>query len=95
MTDDDIKSVRLTQREVQLLLRYAYPFEEAEEQLNACKDVKGSHTLKLEIFDLEHLIGDFVYSAKNINDNQLLKELDALCDVLENALKSDSRIRGI
>jgi len=31
MTDDsDLKTVQLTQREVNLLLRYGYPFEEIE-----------------------------------------------------------------
>ena len=96
MTDDgDIKSVQLTQREVNLLLRYGYPFEEIEAQLQECKDRKGTHTLKISDFDLSHLIGDLVYSAKKINDEDLLEELDAVCSVLENAEHSAIRLRGI
>lgn len=96
MTDDsDLKSVQLTQREVNLLLRYGYPFEEIQAQLNACKNRQGTHTLKISDFDLSHLIGDLVYSAKKINDDDLLEELDAVCSVLENAEHHATRVRAI
>ncbi len=93
--DDDLKSVQLTQREVTLLLKYGYPFDEIEARLRACEDRKGIHTIKISEFDIEHLIGDLVYSAKKINDDDIQEELDALCAVLENAEHHATRVRGI
>jgi len=93
--EDDLKTVRLTQREVNLLLKYGYPFEDIEARLNACKNRKGTHAIKISQFDIEHLIGDLVYSAKKLTNNTVLEELDAVCSVLENAEHHASRLRGI
>jgi hypothetical protein len=93
--DDDLKTVQLTQREVKLLLKYGYPFEEIEARLRACEDRKGTHTIKISQFDIEHLMGDLVYSAKKITNADVLEELDAVCSVLENAEHHASRLRGI
>jgi len=38
---------------------------------------------------------DIVRSAKKIRSQSLLEELDALCDVLENARNHDHRVRGL
>jgi hypothetical protein len=35
------------------------------------------------------------HSAKKIRSQSLLEELDALCDVLENAEHHDVRVRGV
>jgi hypothetical protein len=51
--------------------------------------------IKISEFDIEHLIGDLVYSAKKINDDDVLEELDALCSVPENAEHHATRVRGI
>src|ERR1017187_3819696 len=93
VSTEDIKSVSLTQREVDLLLQYSYPFDDEEEQLRAFHGRCGTHVLKVDSFYLSRLIGDLVYSAKSIQS--LLDELDALCDVLENAEQYNSRVRGL
>jgi hypothetical protein len=93
VSTDDIKSVSLTQREVDLLLQYSYPFDDEEEQLRAFHGRGGTHVLKVDSFYLSRLIGDLVYSAKSIQS--LLDELDALCDVLEHAEQHNSRVRGL
>src|ERR1019366_2755468 len=93
VSTDDIKSVSLTQREVDLLLQYSYPFDDEEEQLRAFHGRGGTHVLKVDSFYLSRLIGDLVYSAKS--NQSLLDELDALCDVLENAEQHNSRVRGL
>jgi hypothetical protein len=93
VSTDDIKSVSLTQREVDLLLQYSYPFDDEEEQLRAFNGRGGTHVLKVDSFYLSRLIGDLVYSAKSIQS--LLDELDALCDVPENAEQHNSRVRGL
>jgi N12 class adenine-specific DNA methylase len=93
--EGDLKTVQLTQREVKLLLKYGYPFEDIEAQLNAYKNRKGTHTIKISQFNIEHLIGDLVYSAKKLTNNTVLEELDAVCSVLENAEHHASRLRGI
>ena len=43
---DDIVTVTLSKREVDLLLRYGYPFEEAKEQLEAFKGRTGTNRLR-------------------------------------------------
>ena len=57
------------QRCLHLLLKVGYPFEEIEAQLNACKNRKGTHTIKISQFDIEHLMGDLVYSAMRASSN--------------------------
>jgi len=54
--------VQLTQHEVKLLLRYGYPFEESEAQMQVrgCNDREKTHTLKISDFDISHWIGDLV-----------------------------------
>jgi hypothetical protein len=95
VSTDDIKSVSLTQRELDLLLQYCYPFDDEEEQLRAFHGKGGTHVLKVDSFYLSRLIGDLVYSARSIQSQSLLDELDALCDVLENAEEHNSRVRGL
>jgi len=85
MSDDNLISTDLTQREVKLLLRYSYPFEDVAAQLEAFKDRRGTHCLKVHPYYLPKLIGDLVYSAKKVEDERLLAELDELCTVLEMA----------
>jgi len=77
--------VELTQYEINLLLEYAYPFDEEKEQLLQYKDMRGVHTIKIDCYYLPLLIGDLVYSAKKINSEKILNEFDMLCILLENA----------
>jgi len=91
--EGDLKTVRITQREVTLLLKYGYPFDEIAAELNAYKNSKGTHTIKISQFDIEHLIDDLVCSAKKITSDTLLEELDGVCSVLENAEHHATRLR--
>ena len=91
MTDErrpasDSCTVELTQREVDLLLKYGYPFPEAEAALRNSNTVRGFHRVKIGDFWIEHLIADLVRSMKKIRSRGLLEELDELCDTLEFAL---------
>jgi len=91
MTDErrpasDSCTVELTQREVDLLLKYGYPFPEAEAALRNSKAVRGFHRVKIGDFWIEHLIADLARSMKKIRSRGLLEELDELCDTLAFAL---------
>jgi hypothetical protein len=81
----DERLVQLTQREVELLLRYAYPFEAEAAKLRACKPRKGWYEVQIGAYWLSHWIGDLSYSIRNVRGAGLREELDALCCVLENA----------
>jgi hypothetical protein len=85
----------LTKREVDLVLKYAFPFPEEAELLRASKPEEGWHVVHIDACWLSLWIGDLVYSAKKIRSQNLLDELDALCSVLENAERHDTRIRGV
>jgi hypothetical protein len=91
ISNDDVIEVKLNQREVNLLLEYAYPFENEEEQLHSFQSIPGIHILKVDEFYLSRLIGDLVYSAKEIENESLLKELDRLCTAMELAEQGKAR----
>jgi hypothetical protein len=93
--DDDIVTVELSQREVQLLLRYGYPFEDAKAQLEAFKCRKGPNRLKIDSYYLSMMIADLVRSAKTIRSDATLEEIDALCCTLESAEQDQPRIRAV
>jgi len=91
MTDEhrpagDLCAVELTQREVDLLLKYGYPFPDAEAALRCSSAVRGFHRVEIGDFWIEHLIADLVRSMKKIRSRGLLEELDELCDTLQFAL---------
>lgn len=91
--NDSIVTVELSTREAHLLLRYGYPFEDEKAQLEAFKDRKGPHRLKIDRFYLSMMIADLVRSAKKLRSNAVLEEIDALCCVLESAEQNQQRIR--
>lgn len=91
MGDDGTVEIMLNQREVNLLLEYAYPFDKEREQLDRYRDAPGTHTLKVDTFYLSRLIGDLVYSAKEIEDEGLLEELNRICIAMEYAEQGKSR----
>ena len=84
MTSDE-RLVQLTQREVELLLRYAYPFEAEAAKLRACKPREGWYDVWIAGYWLSQWIGDLSYSVRKVRGVRLREELDALCCVLENA----------
>lgn len=82
----NLRTLELTSREVHLLLKYGYPFPDAEAPLRNSSAVKGYHHVQIDAYWIEQMIGDLVRSAKEIRSRVLLEELDALCCTLESAL---------
>ena len=85
MTADDIEMteptelrLRLSARERDLLSEYGYPFEDFGVQLSEVEGHRGTKTLIIVPFYLGALLADIVHSAKEIDDEELLEELDAL-----------------
>lgn len=93
--DRDLRTVELTTRERDLLLKYGYPFSEQEQRLRESKAVKGIHRVRIGAYWIEMMIADLVRSAKEIPEQMrnrvLFEELDALCSALEYALVDDQR----
>jgi hypothetical protein len=90
----DARLVQLTQREVELLLRYGHPFEAEAARLRACKLRDGWVEIRIGAFWLSQWIGDLSYSARNVRGARLREELDALCCVLESAERGGRTARG-
>jgi len=88
----DLRSLELTQRELNLLLKYTYPFPEQAEVLRTSQAKNGFHRVQIDRYWISMLIGDLVYSAKKIRSQRLLEELDVLCSVLEAAENNLPRI---
>jgi hypothetical protein len=87
-----LRTLELTPREVQLLLKYGYPFPEQEQALRESRAVKGIHRVQIDSYWIEMMVGDLVRSAKKIRSRNLLDEIDALCDVLEFALDDRPKV---
>ena len=90
-----VRSLHLTKREIKLLLRYAYPFEEAATKLRACKSRVGWYSVEFAASWLSQWIGDLSYSIRKVRSDTLREELDALCCVLENAERDSGHNRGV
>jgi hypothetical protein len=93
MSENNSVAVELSQREVELLLRYGYPFEEQRVQLEGFANRPGPHRLKVGAYHLSMMIADLIRSAKRIHSDASLEELDALCCVLERAERNERRVR--
>ena len=79
--------IELSSRQVDLLLRYGYAFEDEEKQLKECSEKSDEwHVLVSDDFYAPRLIGDLVYSAKKIRNESVLDELDELCDVIDTSM---------
>ena len=89
----NLRALELTAREVKLLLKYGYPFQEAQQALSSSRAVRGYHRVQIDAYWIEMMVADLVRSAKELRSRPLLDELDALCDVLENALADRPKIR--
>lgn len=88
-------TLRLTKREVALVLKYGYPFPEEAELLRSSKVENGVHVAHIDEYWVSMWIADIIRSAKEIRDQSLLEELDALCNVLEAAESHEDRVRGL
>jgi hypothetical protein len=87
----DLRTLELTTREVKLLLKYGYPFEDEQKTLRASQAVKGYHHVRIGAYWIEMMVADLIRSAKELRAPSLLEEIDALCDALENALTNPSK----
>lgn len=83
VTEPKILKLRLSARSRELLSEYGYPFEDFGKQLSGAESVKGISTLTIEPFYFDALRGELVRSAKEIEDEELLEEIDALYSELE------------
>lgn len=92
---ENLRPLQLTSREIELVLNYGYPFPEEAALLRASKAKRGVHHVQIEADWIEMWSADIVRSAKKLRSRALLDELDALCDVLENAERHATRLRGI
>jgi len=90
-----VRTLQLSARERDLLLKYGYPFAEEAQRLKDSRAVRGYHRVQIDAYWVEMMVADIVRSAKKIRSRALLDELDALCDVLETALSETSRVRLI
>mgnify|MGYP005851116755 CR=1 FL=1 len=88
----DAIRLRLDVLERALLLDYGYPFPDLRQALERLVDRPGEATVSVAPFYIEMLVADLVRSAKEISDEALLEELDALCTNLElQAARQDVR----
>jgi hypothetical protein len=92
---DQTCTLELTPRELALLIQYGLPFDEEAEQLPSRTVKNGLHVAHVDPYWISMWTADIVRSAKKIRSQSLLEELDALCDVLENAENHDRRVRGL
>ena len=60
----DLRTLELTTREVKLLLKYGYPFEDEQKTLRASRAVKGYHRVQIGAYWIEMMIADLIRSAK-------------------------------
>jgi hypothetical protein len=88
-----LRTLELSSREVQLLLKYGYPFPDAEQPLRESRAVKGVHHVRIDAYWLEMMLGDLCRSVRQLSSHALVEELDALCDTLELALDDRPKIR--
>ena len=92
---DKLRTLELTPRERQLLLKYGYPFPEAEEPLRNSRVVNGYHRVRIGAYWIELMVADLSRSAREIRSRSLLEEIDALCDALETALDDRPMLRVV
>ena len=89
MTDDEIDwsaiEIQLWPQERALLLKYGYPFEPVEKQLEALATSPHIEIIKVDRFYLQKLIGDLCYSINKKTSGHIQRDLLELCDRLEYA----------
>ena len=95
-TGDDDESteqctLELTPREVKLVIKYGYPFPDDAARLRASPLRNGVHVVTIDPYWVEMWIADIVRSAKEIESDALLAQLDEVCCVLEGAPASGAR----
>jgi hypothetical protein len=75
--ESDLRTLEITPRERDLLLKYGYPFADEEQKLRDSKAVKGFHRVRIGAYWIELMVADLIRSAREIRNGALLDELDA------------------
>jgi hypothetical protein len=78
-------TIELTPREVKLVIKYGYPFPDDAARLRASPLRNGVHVVTIDPYWVEMWVADIVRSAKEIESDALLAQLDEVCCVLEAA----------
>lgn len=63
---NEMISIEISGREAKLILKYGYPFPDQEELFEACAGKAGYHTIDIDKYWLELIIGDLSRSLKDI-----------------------------
>ena len=83
---DDVK-VEISGREASLILQYGYPFSDQVPVFEAIAGKEGFHSVVIERYWLEVLLGDLSRSTQEVRSLALQEELDSLCVTLEIAMR--------
>lgn len=84
--------IEVTNRQIDLMLEYACPFEKEEKQLKELQKKRGNlHILESCDFYAPRLIGDIAHYAKKVNDEGLLEELIEITEIIDMAISNASR----
>jgi len=80
--------IELTNRQVELLIEYACPFEDEGKQLEEISGKSGDfHVLQTDDFYAPLLIGDLLEAAKGIQSDALFDELEELWDIIDTSIQ--------
>lgn len=76
LTDSEgrLRTLELSSREVHLLLKYGYPFPDAELPLRESRAVKGVHRVRIDAYWLEMMLGDLCRSLREQSSRALAEE---------------------
>jgi hypothetical protein len=78
--------IEISGREAKLILKYGYPFPDEAKLFQPFSGKAGYHTISIDKYWLEIIIGDLCRSIKEVKSHSLIDELDELCDVLESCV---------
>ncbi|MEX0669941.1 MAG: hypothetical protein WD060_05745 [Pirellulales bacterium] len=81
----NVIEMTLMPRERSLLLRYGYPFEKIQRELQTRSKSKEIEVVPIVRFELEQLIGNLCYSINRMKPGRLRNELFDICGRLEAA----------
>jgi hypothetical protein len=62
--DGQLRTLEITPRERQLVLKYGYPFPEAEQPLRNSRAVGGYHRVQIDAYWIEMMVADLSRSAR-------------------------------
>ncbi|HPM83977.1 MAG TPA: hypothetical protein PLF81_24895 [Candidatus Anammoximicrobium sp.] len=84
----DALTIKLTSRERELILRHGYPFDDIERQLRDSCNRQGRVEVRDTAYWWEQVVGNLSISInEDVEDQDLLEELDELCNTIESHLE--------